>query len=53
MVGEQIINNLLEHNGFKIRYLSKCEDGDVKYAGDNFRVHEFDVEKEITYDYTE
>jgi hypothetical protein len=52
MVGEQIINNLLEHNGFKIRYLSKCEDGDVKYAGDNFRVHEFDVEKEITYDYT-
>lgn len=53
MVGDQIIKNLLEHNGFKIKYLLMCEDGEVKYAGDRFKVCECDVERETEYDYTE
>ncbi len=38
--GETIIENLLEHNNHKIKYVTKDENGDIDYAGNKFKIVE-------------
>lgn len=44
MCGEEIIHNLLKHNGGLIRFPVEDEDGDVYYCGNTFKVLEKEYE---------
>ena len=39
VAGEQIFNNVLKNNGFKIQYPIKDEDGDIDFCGKKFSLH--------------
>jgi hypothetical protein len=43
--GETIIENLLEHNQHKIKYIIKDENGDINYCGEKFKKVEILVEE--------
>lgn len=52
VAGEQIFNNVLKNNGYKIQYPIKDIDGDIEFCGNKFSLHtqkiggELDVDSE-------
>ena len=52
IAGEQIFNNVLKNNGYKIQYPIKDIDGDIEFCGNKFSLHtqkiggELDVDSE-------
>lgn len=44
MCGEDIIENLLERNGRKLKYPSLCGTGDIKFCGKRFEIKEKSVQ---------
>ena len=39
VAGEQIFNNVLKNNGYKIQYPVKNENGEIAFCGDTFSLH--------------
>ena len=44
--GEQIIDNILKKNNYTYKYPTQCEDGDIEWNGQQFKMVEYKVEKE-------